>query len=90
MIVEWFMSVASGFVDFIVGLFPGLEVPEWFLSFDETINLAADRIEPLGAWFDFTVANVVLGALVATWIVCLVVKLILRGISHVPAAGGAG
>jgi len=89
-IVEWFMAVASGFVDFVTGIFPPWEPPGWFLTFDDTINTAADRLEPLGAWFDFTVANVVLGALVATWIICLVVKLILRGISHVPGAGGAG
>jgi len=89
-IVEFIMGIGSALVAFFTGLFPDWEPPGWLLTLDEQINGLAANVTPLGAWADFPFLATVAGITLGTYIVCFVIKLVLRAASHSPVSGGAG
>lgn len=90
MITEWLMTIGSGLVTFITGLFPDWEPPEWLTGVDATVNDMGDSVGSLGAWADFNLLSIVATGTIGTYVVCFIIKLLLRAASHSPVSGGAG
>lgn len=90
MIVEWIASVGSSIAAFIAGLFPAWSPPDWLTGFGSQVQSVLVPAAGLGVWLPFALAGTVVASVVATWVVCFGIKLILRVGSHVPVFGGAG
>ncbi len=90
MIIEWIVNVGAGFVNWIVSLFPTLELPESLVHLDDTINEILAMGDGLGAFFDWTLIGVLAAIPLTIW----VAGLLLRGarvlIAHLPFIGGRG
>lgn len=90
MILEWLAGIGSAFVTMVAGLLPVWEPPEWFTSVGPQIQGVLATADGLGVWVNFAVASTVATAVLATYVVGFVIKLVLRAGSHVPQFGGAG
>lgn len=91
MIIEWLASIASGFLDFVTGLFPPVEIPDWILNADDYVtSLIDDYGEGMGAWVDWTFAGVLAGITLTFSIGALTFRAVRAAVAHVPFVGGKG
>ena len=90
MIVEWFLSVAADFVEWLVGLLPAWEVPAWFLDVGTTISNVTDKLDGLGVWVQWDVLNGCLQAVLGAWVLFAGIKLVRAALGHAPGVGGNG
>lgn len=90
MIVEALMAVVHGVVGFVVGLFAGIDLPDWADQAQEALGTLSTYISGMGVWINWPLAVLVAGVVVSTFIGCLVVKIVLRIIAFLPMVGGAG
>lgn len=90
MIVEWLMSVWADLVELVVGLFPDYDSAAWFGDFGPAWTAIVGFLQPLSGWVDLTVLGFVLSGLFVAWSIAFVMKLTMRGASHIPGVGGAG
>lgn len=90
MIVEWIVSVGSGFASWVASLFPVLELPEWFTGVDELVNDVFGYGDGLGAWIDWPIVVPILVAPLAIWALALGVRAARALIAHIPFLGGKG
>ena len=84
------MSVFAGLAGAFVGLFPEWEPPEWLTSLPATIDGLMNTIDGFGAWAPFTYMGVLLTAVLGVYGTCLLIKVILKAVSHSPVSGGSG
>ena len=90
MITEWLLTICLSIVEFIVGLLPEWEVPDFMQEFASGIADLFDMINGFGAWAPFAYLGILFGVILTTWSVTAIIKLVLRAASHIPGAGGAG
>lgn len=90
MIVEWFVSVFSAIGAAIVGLFPEWEMPAEIANLPATIDELFATIDGFGAWAPFTYMGVLFTAILGVYGTCLLIKVILKAVSHSPVSGGSG
>lgn len=88
MIVEWFFSVATGLVQWLVGLFPDYTLPEWFAQLGDTITSVTAGLSGMGAWVNWVLLNSCIAAVILCWSVFGGIKLIRVAAGHIP--GGVG
>lgn len=90
MIVEWFLTVAAGFVGWIGDSIADVALPSWVTDGTTALYGFLESVAGLGAWFPWEVLLAVLTGLVAVFLGTAVVKLVLRVLSHLPFFGGSG
>lgn len=90
MIIEWLASVGSSVAAFVASMFPEFVLPDWFVNFGPGVQTILNSAHGMGVWMDFNMAGVVAGAVLSTYVVGFIIKLLLRAGSHVPQFGGAG
>lgn len=90
MIVEWFVSLASGFVGWLATLFPVLDLPPELVNADEGFNQVMALGDGLGAFVNWTVVGILAGIPITIWIGGLLLRAARVGLSHIPFFGGRG
>lgn len=90
MVIEWLLGLAVVINDFVTGLFPDIEFPDWFVNIDDRFNAVFASIDGLGAWVDFGLAITCVMAALGTWVSCLGIKALRAAAAHVPFVGGSG
>jgi hypothetical protein len=90
MIVEWGLTLATGFVTWLLSLFPDWDVWPWFADLGNTINSVTTALTGLGVWVNWAVIGACVTAVLTSWIVFAQVKLARFGASHLPGVGGSG
>lgn len=90
MITDWFIGLASGFVTWLVSLFPAIALPGWFTGFGDTVNGIFSTFSGLGAWADFAVLGVCSAWSLGAWVLFASIKTTRAAVAHVPGVGGAG
>lgn len=90
MISEWFLSMASGFVTFIAGLFGEWTPPTQLTDATGALQAVMGTFVGLGVWVDWGVLGACVTASLAAWAVVVGIKLIRALLAHVPQIGGAG
>lgn len=90
MIVEWLTAVGASFMTFVSDLLPEWEPPSWFVEIGPQVNGILAPADGLGVWVNFPVASAVATGVLAVYVVCFIIRLVLRAGSHIPQFGGAG
>lgn len=91
MIVEFFTGLGVNIAIWLASFFPtDWEVPEFLLTFDQTVNGLLAMLTGVSVWVDWTVAITCVSVVMATWVIALGVKVVRALIAHVPQFGGAG
>jgi len=90
MITEWFLTLASGFMDWFWSLFDGIEIPPWVAGLDDQINGILANVGGLAVWFPWALAIGIAAVTGGTYLVCMVLKYGRAVLSYVPFFGGAG
>lgn len=88
MIVEWLMGVAVGFVQWLAGLFPVLELPDELVHLDDSFNSIFALGEGLGAFIPWGLVGLIAGIPLAVWVGGLLIKVVRVLVSHLPFIGG--
>lgn len=89
MILEYLLDLVLGIVEWFLGLFDDLDIPSW-LSPSGQIQSFISNFASVGVWIPWTVMASVVTAVVATYSITFVVKLVKQILAHVPGFGGAG
>lgn len=88
MIVEWFLTLVEGIVDWIVPMMSwGGAEPE--AVWDDLRGLAS-QFASMGVWVDWAAITIAVPLACGVWLACLVVKIARAVASYVPFVGGAG
>lgn len=90
MIVEWFLDLVQGVVEWFLGLFDSLEVPEWLTTPPPEIYTFFGNMQSMGVWVPWTLMGGVLAAVLSVYVIGFIAKLVKQILAHVPAFGGAG
>ena len=90
MIVEWFLDLVMGFVDWFLGLFDDWELPSIFSSPPSEIYTVVGFVDSLGVWVPWAVITTVVVAVISVYAVMFIIKIVKQILAHVPAFGGAG
>lgn len=90
MIVEWFLDLVEVVVEWFLGLFDGLDIPDWITTPSGDIALFVSNIESMGVWVPWDVMAVVVAGVIGVYVTTFIVKLVKQILAHVPAFGGAG
>lgn len=90
MIVEWFMQMSGGFLDWLATLFPPVELPEWVEHPFDGVDAIVGVVVGAGTWVDFVVLGGVALAVLAVYVVGVGIRLVRAIIAHIPAIGGGG
>lgn len=90
MITNAFIDWACGFASWIGTLFPSWDIPASLAAPGTLVNQVMSSFVGLGAWVDWAVLGLVVGAVVGTYTVMFATKLVLRIASYLPFVGGAG
>lgn len=90
MIVEWFMSVASGFAGWLATLFPEFEEASWMTDPLGPLYGTLTFLSSLGTWVDIVAIAGIGGFVLSLYGVAYLIKLIRVLIAHVPFFGGRG
>lgn len=89
MIVEALVSMMTGLVGLIFGLFGSLPAPDWITGLGGQLESLVSMGSSMGAWVPWGVIGGVVGALVACAALSLVVRLVRMGLSLFTGGGGA-
>lgn len=90
MIVEWFLGLAGGFVEWLASLFGPWEPPAGLMGAVDGVASLLASMAGFGVWVDFGVLSMCVGISVASWLAVLGIKLVRAVLAHVPMFGGAG
>lgn len=91
MVTNAFFGMIAGFFEWINSFWGDFSIDfDWLHTLDAQIHNILQWSSGLGVWMDWGVVNVVVASIIATWLICFTVKLVLRIVSHFPQFGGAG
>lgn len=90
MIVEWFLGLAAGVVEWMASLINGWSPPGWLVGIDDSISAVTDIASGLGVWVNWGIVGLCTAAVAASWALFGNVKLARVGVSHIPQFGGGG
>lgn len=90
MIVEWLMTVSSGFVDWFASLFPQLELPAELVNVDDALNTVASYGDGMGAFVNWTIVGLIAAVPITVWCAGFLIKIARVLIAHIPFVGGKG
>lgn len=90
MIAEWFLNLAVTVNNYLAGLFPDWDVPDFFTDFDATVNSLLASLSGVAVWADWAFILTVVSAVVIVWAFAFLVKLARAVLAHVPFVGGSG
>lgn len=90
MITEALVGVGTWFGGWIVGLFPEWNPPAWLYEVPAMFSTAFGMVSGLGVWFDWQALGVVVGSVVAAYVIGFLVRLTRAVIAHIPQFGGGG
>ncbi|SEH84155.1 MULTISPECIES: hypothetical protein [unclassified Leifsonia] len=89
MITEWFLSLAGGFITWLIGLFPpATAVPDWITSAAGYVQNVINSGAGLGAWIPWPLVIGVGGFQLALWFGLWSVKVIRWLVGLIPTMGG--
>lgn len=89
MITDFFITVGTGFMGWILDMFPAdFEVPDWLVGFATMVNEIFANAVGLGAWVPWPFVLLVVGSIVAVWVVGLVIKFARWLLGLIPTMGG--
>lgn len=90
MISEWFLTLASTVIAWLVGLLDGITIPDWLLTLDDSWNAVVAPLDGVAVWVPWALVIPITLLCVATYFVCLVIKYARAIASYIPFFGGAG
>lgn len=90
MIVEWFLDLVIGFVNWFLELFEPLSVPSWLAAPSGDMAAFVSNVSSMGVWVPWGLLASVVASVIGVYVVTFTVKLIKQILAHVPAVGGAG
>lgn len=90
MVIEWALGLALMVSEWITGMFPEVEIPQWFIDLDGAVNTVFATLSGLSAWVDFVLLFGVLSTTAIVWVACLIIKALRAAAAHVPLVGGSG
>lgn len=74
MIVEWLAGMFYEIQVWFVDLQPAWEPPAFFLDLDSNVSSFFDNFDGLGVWADWAYLALLVGLVLATWVVVLLIK----------------
>jgi hypothetical protein len=86
-ITDALLGLVTGVGGWVLSLFKIGRI-EFLAGFDANLQKVLDLLSGLGVWVDWTVLLATVGVVLAVWTGGLIIKLVLRLISHVPEFGG--
>ena len=89
MIVEWFLGVAVSLFHSLMGALPVATVPAWLSDSSGAMATVFSAAGSMGVWFNAQLLIVVLGAVLALWLVGFSIKLVRIVASFLTAGGGS-
>lgn len=90
MIIEWLMSVAGGFVQWLAGLFPVLELPDELVHLDDSFNNVFAMGDGLGAFIPWPLVGAIAALPLVVWVGGLTIRALRALVAHLPWIGGRG
>lgn len=90
MIVEWIVGLATTVWAWFGSLWPDWTPPAFLVGVDNQVNDLLANSAGLGSWVDWPFVLACVGAVLAVWLITLIVKIALRVASYIPFFGGAG
>lgn len=90
MVIEAIFGALNGFFAWVVGLFGGIQLPQWSDQLAGNLDDLATQISGMGVWVNFPLGVTVAGVVISVFLACLLVKVVLRIVAFLPFAGGAG
>lgn len=90
MIVEWFLDLVNTVGAWLISLFPVWTPPEFFVQLDTKVNAFFAGFEGLGVWADWAYLGIVVGSVLAVWLLGLTIKLFRAAASYVFPGWGSG
>jgi hypothetical protein len=90
MIVEWIIYIATGFGEWVAGLFPTLDIPAELVNLDDSVNQLFMYGEGLGAFIPWGVVGTLAAIPLLVWVAGLTIKTIRALVAHIPFVGGRG
>jgi len=89
MIVEFFISIASGIADWGLGLLGSAQPAEWVTTVGTFVNSTLQSVAGLGAWVPWDFAIGVSATVLTLWLLFLLVKAIRWVVGWFPTMGGS-
>jgi len=89
-ITEALANFGADFVVWLATLFPVWNVPAFMSGSGSGLVSLLASFNGFGAWVDFAVLTGCITAAVGTWLVCFVIKLVLKIVGFIPMVGGTG
>lgn len=90
MITQALLDLGRSVAGWLASLFPPWDVPSQVTSLPGLLRTLAGYAAGLGGWVDWGVLSACAGVAVATWVVCLGIKVFRAIASYLPFVGGAG
>ena len=90
MIIEWFLDLVTGFVEWVLGLFDEFDMPVEVLSPASGFTQLAAAVNGMGVWVPWAVVAASVGLVIGFWVVMMTVKIVRQIAAHIPLFGGAG
>jgi hypothetical protein len=88
MITAWFLSVFTGLLDWVIGLFGTADPPAYLSTVSTFVVGLIDSVQGLGVWIPWAFMLVVAGINLTLWAVFLGVKALRWVIGILPTMGG--
>lgn len=90
MITEFFLNLLGDAVQWVMSLAGTSGVGgRWLGDFDAQFQYLLDQAAGMGVWADWTLINTVIGGVIGYYAVALVIKVVLKIVSHFTGGGGA-
>ena len=89
MIVKWFLAALLGVVNWVAGLFPVIQPPEWLSSSDSKVNDMLDQVGSFGAWLPLQTILAVSASIFACLAIGLAIKVARIVASYATLGGGS-
>lgn len=90
MITQLLLDLGSSVAHWLASLFPPWQVPSQVTSLPTMLSGLLASLSGLGGWIDWPVVSAAVSVSVATWVVCLIIKVFRAVLSYLPFVGGAG
>lgn len=86
-LMEVFMMFFTAVMGVVYGVFPG--VPDWFSSILLTLIQLMGWVGQLDHWVNTSLAFIVAGAVMAAWLISMVIQIVRMAVSYLTLGGGA-
>jgi hypothetical protein len=89
-IVQWLMTIGSGFVSWLATLFPAVPMPSWLTASTGSVYSFMASASNIGVWVPWGALSVAVSFLIIVYGGALAFRLVLKLVSFLPFVGGNG